>query len=319
MNHHTARTSGSLGRARTAGFLAGALATTAVTLAAGLVSAPPANATCASFFGIGNSANCSSNLTSIAIAIGTDAQAHADGLFGAAFAVGTDAKAFTLNAFSFAASAGDHNDADAEGVFALAVQLGSYGEAFTAGVANIAINLTPGQPATGFTLSDADGYGNIAVNLFGTAAGSLTHEVRALGIAGIAANVGGNDNDVRAGAPGAVGNVAVALFGSFNQVESGPGPFALAGSVGQTGKVIQKVGPGFNINGFAVGGAAAVPATPSSVRAATKAPAHATTAKPAAASAAVDTGASPAGSTSAHRTRAAGHAAVGGHGNSGRK
>lgn len=319
MNHHTAGTSGSLSRQGTSRFLAGALATSAVTLAAGLGSAPPANATCASFFGIGNSANCSSNLTSIAIAVGTDAQAHADGLFGAAFAVGTDAKAVTQNgAFSFAVSAGDHNDADAEGVFALAVQLGSYGEAFTAGVADIAINLTPGQPATGFTLSDADGYGNIAVNLFGTAAGSLTHEVRALGIAGIAANVGGNDNDVRAGAPGAVGNVAVALFGSFNQVESGPGPFALAGSVGQTGKVIQKVGPGFNINGFAVGGTAAVPATPSSVRAATQAPAHATTARPAA-SAAGDTGASPAGSTSAHRTRAAGHAAVGAHGNSGRK
>ena len=118
------------------------------------------------------------------------------------------------------------------------------------------INIVRSDPAVEY-VSSAIGFGNIAVNLFGTAAGSLTHEVRALGIAGIAANVGGNDNDVRAGAPGAVGNVAVALFGSFNQVESGPGPFALAGSVGQTGKVIQKVGPGFNINGLRIPNTAA--------------------------------------------------------------
>jgi hypothetical protein len=40
---------------------------------------------------------------------------------------------------------------------------------------------------------------------------------------------------------------------------------AIAGSILQTGAIVTKVGPGFNINGFAVGGAAAVnpkPATP---------------------------------------------------------
>ena len=73
--------------------IAGALVAGAVTsglfASAGLGLAPTANATCASFFGIGNSADCTSTLFSVAFAIGDGAQAHADGLFGAAFVVGT--------------------------------------------------------------------------------------------------------------------------------------------------------------------------------------------------------------------------------------
>ncbi len=62
---------------------------------AGLGLAPSANATCASFFGIGNSADCSSTLLSVAVAIGNGATAHADGLLGAAIVVGTNSKAST--------------------------------------------------------------------------------------------------------------------------------------------------------------------------------------------------------------------------------
>ena len=44
--------------------------TSGLLASAGLGLAPTANATCASFFGIGNSAECSSTLFSVAFAIG---------------------------------------------------------------------------------------------------------------------------------------------------------------------------------------------------------------------------------------------------------
>jgi hypothetical protein len=47
-------------------------------------------------------------------------------------------------------------------------------------------------------------------------------------------------------------------FGNGNTVTAGPGPVVVAGSLFQNGRNIIKVGPGININGFAVGGAAAV-------------------------------------------------------------
>ena len=70
-------------------------------------------------------------------------------------------------------------------------------------------------------------------------------------------------NKVTAGtytpAPGvpAFGSVAVSLFGSNNDVSAGPGPLAIAGSIGQSGATVTKTGPGFNINGVRVFGAAA--------------------------------------------------------------
>lgn len=38
---------------------------------------------------------------------------------------------------------------------------------------------------------------------------------------------------------------------------AGPGPLAIAGSIGQNGATVTKTGPGFNINGVRVFGAAA--------------------------------------------------------------
>lgn len=249
----------------------------------GIGTAPTAHATCASFFGLGNSANCTSNLTSIAIAIGTDSVAHADGLFGSAIAIGTEAKAYTNgpfgsaisvgfittavtnDAFNIAVSSGTESVANAGGVFALAVQLGKDGIAETGGSgqfgnigANIAINIAPTQPATGVPRTLAVGIGNIAVNLFGNASGNLTHDISAIGTANIATNFGGNDNIVDAGSGGA-GNVAFNVFGSGNGVQAAPGPLAVAGSIFQNGAVVIKNGPGFNINGIKVGGAAATP------------------------------------------------------------
>ena len=63
-------------RAVAGALIAGALAS-GLFAGAGWAAAPAANATCASFFGIGNSANCTSTLFSAAIAIGDGAQAHA--------------------------------------------------------------------------------------------------------------------------------------------------------------------------------------------------------------------------------------------------
>jgi len=85
--------------------ITGALVAFAVTgglvASAGLGMAPRANATCASFFGIGNSAECTSTLLSIAVAIGDGASAHADGVLGGAFVVGANSTAATSSGSVF--------------------------------------------------------------------------------------------------------------------------------------------------------------------------------------------------------------------------
>src|SRR5262245_129566 len=92
-------------RFKITGGLACAL-TSGVVASAGLGLAPTANASCASFFGIGNSADCTSTLFSVAFAIGDGASAHAaDAFFGAAVAVGTGAAATSNDAFFGAAFA----------------------------------------------------------------------------------------------------------------------------------------------------------------------------------------------------------------------
>jgi len=221
------------------GVLLGALVSGA--LAAGtLTAAPTANATCASFWGIGNSADCTSKLFSVAIAIGGNAQAHADGLFGAAFSTGFDA------------------EADAGGVFGIAAQLGQYGTASTGGPAlNIAVGVSPGTPALLGTLVQANGVGNIAVNLFGTGDVKFGHRVVAYGYGNVAANLGGSDEHVYAGQGTGALNVAFNTLGYGNDVEAGPGPLAIAGSIGQTNATVVKKGPGFNINGIRVPNTAA--------------------------------------------------------------
>ena len=136
------------------GVLLGALVSGAM-VAGTLTGAPAANATCASFFGINNGGGCTSTLTTIAIAIGTGATAHADGLFGAAFAIGTNSSAFTGNS-------------------PLAVPPASLGlPAF----GNIAIAVgtadTPGKYQAG-----AGGIGNVAVSLFGRQTGRAQKTTR---------------------------------------------------------------------------------------------------------------------------------------------
>jgi hypothetical protein len=250
-----------------AGVLLGALVAGALT-AGTLTGVPTANATCASFFGIGNSAQCTSNPTSIAIAIGTNAVAHADGLFGAAFSVGTAATASTGDAFTFATAIGDKSTASGHGLFAIATQLGPNGYTRTEGSGslgnlglNIALNVSPGTTAPNGSYVFAVGIGNVAVNLFGNGTAPLNHQVVAAGTINIATDLGGTDNAVLVNQPGGALNLAFDTFGSGNTVRAGPGPLAIAGSIGQNGQTIIKVGPGFNINGLVVRGAAAVRGT----------------------------------------------------------
>jgi len=240
------------------GFLLGAVVSGA--LAAGtLTGAPTANATCASFFGIGNSGNCTSTLFSAAVAYGPNAQAFSTGLFSAAISVGNAALASGNGVSGLAVALGDKSYAHSAVVLGIAVTVGPKGYTDATGVANLAISVAPGSPDATQTL--ADGVGNIGVNLFGNSSRFLSQQVSAQGVGNVAVNFGGKNSYVFAGAGGGgfgLGTLAFNAFGDTNGVKAGPGPFAIAGSVGQSFATVLKSGPGFNINGVIVGGAAAV-------------------------------------------------------------
>lgn len=285
MSHHTATKTKLAGSILLGALTTGALAT------AGLGSAPTANATCASFFGIGNSADCTSNATTIAIAIGTGATAHADGLFGTAFAVGTDAQAYIISGgflqgggfFNSAIAVGTKSFAQTAGLFSLAIAtgdntgadagVGSSPITGTTQIGNVTLALRGnGRPVA---ISETDGVGNVAVvigqdqtaqargiantafSFFGTGSNA-----EAFGTLNNATNLLTSNNTTvsfNVAPPNtALLSMAFTVLGNGNTVEAGPGPFALAGSILQTGATITKKGPGFNINGVVAGGAAAV-------------------------------------------------------------
>jgi hypothetical protein len=248
------------------GALLGAL-TVGALAAGGLGSAPTANATCASFFGFNSGGHCTSTPTSIAIAIGTNAQAHAAGLFGSAFAVGTGPSAVTEGAFTIATAIGDNAQAYGYGVVGMATTLGSNGLAETFGQGgshtalglNFALDVTLGSTVPIGSEAVAIGISNIAVNLFGNGTTFASDAAVANGNLNAAMTLGGTDNSVAAGLVTGTFNSAFSILGSGNTVHAGPGPVAIAGSIGQTGATITKQGPGVNINGFTAGGAAATP------------------------------------------------------------
>jgi hypothetical protein len=103
----------------------------------------------------------------------------------------------------------------------------------------------------------ASGLGNIAINLFGHGTSQFGNNVLAQGNFNVAANLGGQDNDVEAGQQIGRLNTAFNVFGSNNTVHAAPGPLALAGSILQNNSTVTKAGPGFNINGAEIGGASA--------------------------------------------------------------
>ena len=272
-------------------FTAGALAVGAV---AGLGAAPTANATCASFFGIGNSVNCTSNATSIAIAIGDNAAAHASGILGAAYALGKDASAGMMSAdiFTMSVALGQSAQAGSGGSLSTAIATGQNARSLAGskgGIVNLAVDLGNHNPA-GAVISDgylnlavdalgssdvvASGIGNVAVNLLGKA-----NFVQAYGKFNNATNFAGNSNTINQLVPvgGSTLTSAWVDFGTKNLVQVGKGPLIIAGSIFQKNSIVAKDGPGININGFKIGGAAsrgrAVPAATTAVpSAATAAP-----------------------------------------------
>jgi hypothetical protein len=72
---------------------------------------PAAKATCASIFGIGNSADCTSEFSTIAVALGPNAKATAKGILGAAVAIGTGARTMTYGNGSLSVAAGPNERA----------------------------------------------------------------------------------------------------------------------------------------------------------------------------------------------------------------
>ncbi len=250
--------------------------TVAGAIAAGVLSAaPPAAADCASFFGLGNTASCQSNPTSIAIAIGSNATATAGGLFGVAFAfgriplVGTAntgvATATTSGAFTFAWAWGDNVTAQAGDLFGIATQWGTNGTTITKGVGNIAQAITNPfpfllPPTTDIGMTVASGVGNVVTNgAFLTEPGA---SVSAVGVGNFAFNGWGFNNVVKAGgSQNSFFNTAFDVFSS-GDVISGPGPFAIAIAAAQPpGHLTSQPGPGFKVD---IGNAAPsiVPAPP---------------------------------------------------------
>ncbi|WP_396931047.1 hypothetical protein [Mycolicibacterium sp.] len=242
------------------------IALSAVTAGAmGFAGAPTAHASCASLFGFGNSAQCTSSPTTIAIALGTGAEAHANGGLGAAVALGNGAVAGVYGWLGAATALGTNSLSTAS----------TLGAAFAAGNNSKAGAGAPNEffnVAIDVGASDAEAYGgpgNMAVNLFGTGS-----SVIALGTANMAFNTG-NGNFVWAfgrlnsatalgGSNGAIktdgsgiASAAFQVLGDSNIVYAGPGPLAISGSIFQNNAFITKTKPGIHINGFVAGGAAA--------------------------------------------------------------
>jgi hypothetical protein len=233
MTQRTANSNKAIGGLLTAAMASGMF------IASALGSVPTANATCASFWGIGNGNGCTSTVGGMAIAIGTGATASAEGFFSTAMALGNHATAAVTGPLSLGVAAGTTSHATV-GVYA------------DGDFANVGITL--GDDSDVFVGSMGSGtFGNIATNLgnhgFAAAGGGFN----------IASSVGGTGNTVEASTnPRTIGlNMAFALFGHGNTVYAFPGPLAIAGSIFQTNQTITKTGPGININGIKVGGAAA--------------------------------------------------------------
>jgi hypothetical protein len=222
--------------------------------------APTAAADCASFFGLGNTAICQSGPASIAIAVGPNAVAKADGLFGVAFAIGTapvlgggtggEATATTTGAFTFAWAAGDKVSAQAGDLFGIAMQWGYNGQTTTKGIANVAqgwSNPFGGDPAaTWKTTTLASGFGNEILNA--TFVDGPGYGGEAVGAFNYAFNGWGFNNIVKAGGTNtSFFNVALSGFNG-GDVTAGPGPFAVAIAFGRApGENTTQTGPGIKL------------------------------------------------------------------------
>ncbi|WP_328353342.1 hypothetical protein OG976_21535 [Mycobacterium sp. NBC_00419] len=264
-------------RRKLVGLVGGTL--TSAALAAAMVSPATANATCASFFGLGNSAECTSSITSIAIAVGPGATASATGLFTIALAngLGNTAGQTTIatadGSVNLAYGGGSNSVAVTHSNFSTAIVQGKRVAAVVGSVSgtdffNTAVSLgSQGldiPPNTGtYTLLVA-GNVNLALDL-GGGQGDTGGFIEVYGTLNNAFNVGGRGNFLGAGtfaipagpAKPSVLSTVFNLGGSRTIVTSIPGPLSIAGSIGQNGATIKQTGPGININNTLVLSAAA--------------------------------------------------------------
>lgn len=241
---------------------AGALAAAAVGSAGG------ANATCASFFGIGNGGGCSSTLTSIAVAIGENAEAHAEGFLGAALTLGANSSAATVAGAlaNLAVTFGDNNFTSAGGIGSVAFAgrstinqtvVAGIGDLTSGNVGNFAASIASPEA----TETSATGIGNTSVNIAG--AGNISGEgvglttvnlvglnadLRNRGLLNIIANVSGDSISISNDeGDGGIGNLGFNFIGQDNVVST-RGVVAIAGTLGSTSQTVSQDGPGINIS-----------------------------------------------------------------------
>ncbi len=256
-----------VGMAQRPKMLAFAAVTASALAAAAVGSVPTANATCASFFGIGSGGQCTSTLTSIAIAFGTNAEAHADGLLGAALTLGNSSSAYTVAGAlaNLAITTGDSNMTSAGGLGSVAFVASGINQSVIAGsggitdgnIGNIAVSLASPEA----TETSATGIANLSLNLAGAGRvvgdgiGLTTANVVGLGAdlsnggtLNVVANVSGLNNQIsNLRNSGGIGNLAFNFIGSDNVVET-DGILAVAGAIGSTGQTVVQSGPGINIS-----------------------------------------------------------------------
>lgn len=245
----------------------GGLATVGMLSATAFGAAPAAQASCVSAFGFSsNPAECSSTIASLAIAIGTNAEAHADGLLGAAFTVGTFSAAVIAegSAVNLAVNVGERAQAEVRnGYFSVAINAAPFSSALA------------GRPAY-----QRVEFLNTAIQL-----GGPNVVVAASGVLGSAISLFGRNNQILGGYAGidqvgGVANAAFSIFGDANIVEAGLGPLAIAASIGRTGKTVTRSTPGITINEFTLPDTAvSTPASAARTRQATRPPAAASTPK----------------------------------------
>jgi hypothetical protein len=201
-------------RARSGAFL-GVLVSGA--LVTGTLSGPPpANATCFSAFGLSNGNGCTSNLTTIAIAIGPGAVADAGAsLFGGAFAFGTNAKvASALSLFTMAVASGDGATSNTLlSLLGLNVQIGQGTASTTGGLLNLVLGISPAGTAAGAT-TGAVGVGNLALHI----GSGKVQTVGALNIAAANSTGGTGQQTLATG----IGNISL---------QQGPGSTSTLGSL----------------------------------------------------------------------------------------
>ena len=213
---------------------------------------------------IGNHASASTvtigtSAFNFATAIGDKANALGYiSLFGLALQLGEGtAGTFGVGNIAIGVAEGLGNQAAVSGVFGIALQLGR-GTSNTVGSLSLTAGISPfsaGNPVTSTT-----GFGTLALNLLGSASEGGTARVESNGFFNFASNILGKDNVVTANGPVGPGlpNWAFNAFGDRNTVAAGPGPLSLAGSIFQKDATIRQPNTGFNINGLAIPGVAAV-------------------------------------------------------------